>query len=604
MSEIYSVTEFTINHLIEKIDSGELGLPELQRPFIWSDSKVRDLFDSMMRGYPIGYLMLWESPALDKKKYIGIEAHANGEPRDVIIDGQQRLTSLYAVMKGKKVINSKYEEKSIIISYNPLINKFEVGDQAKKRDPEWIYNISELYMSGDSYSFTSQFFERLEEGRAKKGEEITPEERKTIPNNISAVLNLKDRKLSVFDIKSSAEEEDVSEIFVRVNSGGIALKQNDFILTLLSLYWDEGRRQIEQFCKDSTVPPKSGVTSFNYITDILPQDIVRVFIAYAFDRARLKYGYKLLRGADFEKKGAVDEGLREDRFDKLKSKLPDILSVNNWHEFLKAIMNAGYMSKDMILSGNTIFFSYALYLIAKDRFNARPNENLHLISLWFYFTSLVSMYSGSFESVFENQLNAIKDLHSVAEFKQFILSRVNTVLTNDYFKITLVGSDGLAKSGSGNNAWFAYVAALNILNRRILFSKTNLLVSKLFEVGTDGKRKSLEKHHLFPKAYLAANDYSDTKINQMANYAYIDWKDNMDILDDAPSVYYPIICQGRSQEEILQMEQENALPHGWENMSYEEFLEERRKLMAEVIQKGFEVLKKNVESLSDSTANA
>ena len=548
--------------------------------------------------------MLWESPALDKKKYIGVEAHANGEPRDVIIDGQQRLTSLYAVMKGKKVINSKYEEKSIIISYNPLINKFEVGDQAKKRDPEWIYNISELYMSGDSYSFTSQFFERLEEGRAKKGEEITPEERKTIPNNISAVLNLKDRKLSVFDIKSSAEEEDVSEIFVRVNSGGIALKQNDFILTLLSLYWDEGRRQIEQFCKDSTVPPKSGVTSFNYITDILPQDIVRVFIAYAFDRARLKYGYKLLRGADFEKKGAVDEGLREDRFDKLKSKLPDILSVNNWHEFLKAIMNAGYMSKDMILSGNTIFFSYALYLIAKDRFNAKPNENLHLISLWFYFTSLVSMYSGSFESVFENQLNAIKDLHSVAEFKQFILSRVNTVLTNDYFKITLVGSDGLAKSGSGNNAWFAYVAALNILNRRILFSKTNLLVSKLFEVGTDGKRKSLEKHHLFPKAYLAANDYSDTKINQMANYAYIDWKDNMDILDDAPSVYYPIICQGQSQEEILQMEQENALPHGWENMSYEEFLEERRKLMAEVIQKGFEVLKKNVESLSDSTANA
>ena len=241
MAELYSITEFTINHLIEKIDSGELGLPELQRPFIWRDSKVRDLFDSMMRGYPIGYLMLWESPALDKKKYIGVEAHANGEPRDVIIDGQQRLTSLYAVMKGKKVINSKYEEKSIIISYNPFTNTFDVGNSAKKGDPEWIYNISDLYVSGDSYTFTTQFLERLHESRSKKGEEITPEERKTIPQNISAVLNLKDRKLSVFDIKSSAEEEDVSEIFVRVNSGGVALKQNDFILTLLSLYWDEGR---------------------------------------------------------------------------------------------------------------------------------------------------------------------------------------------------------------------------------------------------------------------------------------------------------------------------------------------------------------------------
>ena len=597
MSEIYSVTEFTINHLIEKIDSGELGLPELQRPFIWSDSKVRDLFDSMMRGYPIGYLMLWESPVMDKKKYIGIDAHTNGEPRDVIIDGQQRLTSLYAVMKGKKVINSKYEEKSIVISYNPIINKFEVGDQAKKRDAEWIYNISDLYTSGNSYSFTSQFFERLKDSRTKKGEEITPEEQSTIPNNISAVLNLKDRKLSVFDIKSSAEEEDVSEIFVRVNSGGIALKQNDFILTLLSLYWDEGRRQIEQFCKDSTMPPKSGVTSYNHITDILPQDIVRVFIAYGFYRARLKYGYKLLRGADFDKKGAVDEGLREQRFDRLKLKLPDILNVNNWHEFLKTIMNAGYLSKDMILSGNTIFFSYALYLIAKDRFNAKANDNLHLISPWFYFTSLVSMYSGSFESEFENQLNAIRELHTIEEFKEFILSRVNDKLTNDYFNITLVGSDGLAKSGSGNNAWFAYVAALNILNRRILFSKSNLLVSKLFEIGTDGKRKSLEKHHLFPKAYLVKNGYSDTKINQMANYAYIDWKDNMDILDDAPSIYYPIICQGRSLSDIMQMEQENALPHGWENMTYEKFLEERRKLMAAIIHKGFEVLKKNVEAI-------
>ena len=601
MAELYSITEFTINHLIEKIDSGELGLPELQRPFIWSDSKVRDLFDSMMRGYPIGYLMLWESPALDKKKYIGVDAHAhaNGEPRDVIIDGQQRLTSLYAVMKGKKVINSKYEEKSIIISYNPFTNSFDVGNSAKKGDPEWIYNISDLYVSGDSYTFTTQFLERLHESRSKKGEEITPEERKAIPQNISAVLNLKDRKLSVFDIKSSAEEEDVSEIFVRVNSGGVALKQNDFILTLLSLYWDDGRRQIEQFCKESTIPPKSGVTSYNHITDILPQDIVRVFIAYAFDRARLKYGYKLLRGSDFDKKGAVDEDLREQRFDQLKTKLPDVLNVNNWHEFLKAIMNAGYLSKDMILSGNTIFYSYALYLIAKDRFNVKPNDNLHLISLWFYFTSLVSLYSGSFESEFENQLNAIRELHNIDEFKAFILSRVNDKLTNDYFNITLVGSEGLAKSGSGNNAWFAYVAALNILNRRILFSKSNLLVSKLFEIGTDGKRKSLEKHHLFPKAYLSANGYSDTRINQMANYAYIDWKDNMDILDDAPSIYYPIVCQGRSQEEILRMEQENALPHGWENITYEKFLEERRKLMAKIIKEGYEELKKNVESLSE-----
>ena len=595
MEQIFSNTTLTVNQLIEKIDTGELGLPELQRPFIWKDSKVRDLFDSLMRGYPIGYLMLWECPSLEKKKSIGVDLHSYDSPKEVIIDGQQRLTSLYAVMKGKKVINSKFDEKSIIISYNPLQDKFEVGYQATKKDPEWIYNISDVYTTSSSFKFINSFIKRLSEYRECKGEVLTEAEQDTISENINAIVNLKNHTLPVFDIKANAEEEDVSEIFVRVNSGGVSLKQNDFILTLLSLYWDEGRKEIEEFSKESTFPTKGKTTSYNQITTVAAQDLIRVVMAYAFDRARLKYGYKLLRGADFDKRGAVDEELRIQRFDTLKEKLPDVLDVHSWHEFLKAIMNAGYLSGDLILSGNAIFYSYASYLIAKHRFHASYNENMHLTSLWFFYASLVSLYTGSFESTVESHLNSIKDLSTLKEYKDFILSRVNERLTNDYFDITLVGSEGLAVSGKGNNAWNAYVAALNIMDAKILFSKSNLLVSKLFEPGTDGNRKSLEKHHLFPKAHMKAQGYTDAKINQMANYAFIDWKDNMDILDDAPSVYYPIVCEGRSDEEILRMEEENALPHGWENMPYEDFLVERRKLMAAKIKQAFDLLKKNVE---------
>lgn len=595
MEQIFSNTTLTVNQLIEKIDTGELGLPELQRPFIWKVSKVRDLFDSLMRGYPIGYLMLWECPSLEKKKSIGVDLHSYDSPKEVIIDGQQRLTSLYAVMKGKKVINSKFDEKSIIISYNPLQDKFEVGYQATKKDPEWIYNISDVYTTSSSFKFINSFIKRLSEYRECKGGVLTEAEQDTISENINAIVNLKNHTLPVFDIKANAEEEDVSEIFVRVNSGGVSLKQNDFILTLLSLYWDEGRKEIEEFSKESTFPTKGKTTSYNQITTVAAQDLIRVVMAYAFDRARLKYGYKLLRGADFDKRGAVDGELRIQRFDTLKDKLPDVLDVHSWHEFLKAIMNAGYLSRDLILSGNAIFYSYAFYLIAKHRFHASYNENMHLTSLWFFYASLVSLYTGSFESTVESHLNSIKDLSTLKEYKDFILSRVNERLTNDYFDITLVGSEGLAVSGKGNNAWNAYVAALNIMDAKILFSKSNLLVSKLFEPGTDGNRKSLEKHHLFPKAHMKAQGYTDAKINQMANYAFIDWKDNMDILDDAPSVYYPIVCEGRSDEEILRMEEENALPHGWENMPYEDFLVERRKLMAAKIKQAFDLLKKNVE---------
>lgn len=595
MQEIFINTPLTVNQLIEKIDTGELGLPELQRPFIWKDSKVRDLFDSMMRGYPIGYLMLWECPTLDKKKSIGTDAHSYDSPKEVIIDGQQRLTSLYAVMKEKKIINSKFDEKAIVISYSPLQNKFEVGYSATEKDPEWIYNISEVFTTSNITKLIINFTKRLDEYRASKGKELTDEEQDTISENINALSNLKQHTLPVFDIKANAEEEDVSEIFVRVNSGGVPLKQNDFILTLLSLYWDEGRREIEQFSKDSTCPTRGQTTSYNQITAVSAQEVIRVVMAYAFDRARLKYGYKLLRGADFDRRGSVDDELRTQRFDILKAKLPDVLDVHSWHEFLKAIMNAGYLSGDLILSNNAIFYSYAFYLIAKHRFLASYNENMHLTSLWFFYASLISLYTGSFESTVEGHLNSIKDLSTLDEYKQFILSRVNERLTNDYFNITLVGSEGLAVSGRGNNAWNAYVASLNIMDAKILFSKSNLLVSKLFEPGTDGNRKSLEKHHLFPKAYLKSKGYADSKINQMANYAFIDWKDNMEILDDAPSVYYQIVCEGKSEDEILRMEDENALPHGWEYMAYEVFLEERRKLMAKKIKAAFEQLKKNVE---------
>ena len=216
--------------------------------------------------------------------------------------------------------------------------------------------------------------------------------------------------------------------------------------------------------------------------------------------------------------------------------------------------------------------------------------------MWFFHALLSSLYTGgSSETIAENHLNALKTFSSLEEYRRFVLDRVTERLTDDFFAVTLPGSEGLAKSGSGNNAWYAYVASLNILGTKILFSRSSLPVSHLFMPGSDGTRKSLEKHHLFPKAYLKAQGYTDTQINQMANYAYIDWTDNMNILDEAPAKYYPKVCEGMSTEDISRMEEENALPHGWESMSYDEFLMQRRKLMAAIIRQAFETLRSRAE---------
>ena len=593
MEAIFNTTEFTVSQLIEKIDTGELGLPELQRPFVWKNTKVRDLFDSMMSGYPVGYLMLWECPELSKTKSIGSDTKSYDDPKEVIIDGQQRLTSLYAVMKGKTVIDSNFSERNIIISFCPLQNKFEVGTAAIKNNPEWIYNISELFTSPTASKYIKKFMKSLEEYRIQKGDELSESEQDAIEQSIEFVFSLKNYKFPVFMIKANADEEAVSQVFVRINSGGTPLKQNDFILTLLSVHWDEGRRKIERFCKESTVYTSGISTSFNSIgIEISPQDIIRTVMAYGFNRARLMYGYKLLRGADLDNRGVISKELMERNFSLLKEKLPDVISPNNWHEFLKSVMRAGYLYSGIISSDNAVYYSYAMYLIAKYRLNVSHDMNDALSSLWIFHALLSSLYTGgSSETTAENHLNALKSFSVPEEYRTFILERVEERMTDDFFSVTLPGSDGLAKSGSGNNAWYAYVASLNILGTKILFSRSSLPVSTLFMPGSDGTRKSLEKHHLFPKAYLKSQGYSDTQINQMANYAFIDWNDNMKILDEAPSVYYPVVCKGMTSEEILQMESENALPHGWENMHYDEFLLQRRRLMAAIIKKAFYVLK-------------
>ena len=234
---LYNRIDYKLDNLLMDIESGKLGLPDLQRPFVWSNIKVRELFDSMLLGYPVGYLMLWDSPDdSGKTKQIGTDGHVFTESKQLIIDGQQRLTSLYAVMYGKKVIDERFNEKIIPIAFNPMERRFEVSTAPLRKSAEWIGDISELFVEKKTLTYTNKFINNLRDSYQKNGKDFTDEDEETVANSIQDLLALKNYMIPTLAITAQATEEDVAEIFKRVNSGGAKLNENDFILTLISVH--------------------------------------------------------------------------------------------------------------------------------------------------------------------------------------------------------------------------------------------------------------------------------------------------------------------------------------------------------------------------------
>lgn len=585
---LYNEVSYKMEHLLLEIQSGRLGLPHIQRPFVWKNSKVRDLFDSMLRGYPIGYFLLWESSGNGTSKQIGNNSHSHGVPSSLIIDGQQRLTSLYAVIKGVSIIDKNFKERKIKIAFHPIERRFEVSTAPIARSPEWISDISDVFKNANrAWAYQNDFIKRLEEARTRNEKELSDEEREIITSNIQSLFNLKDYNIPALSINANSDEDAVAEIFVRVNSGGTNLTETDFILTLLSVVDDSLRARIEKFCIDATKPSTRG-TSYNQLFTPQPQHIIRIAMSFGFKRARLKYAYMLLRGKDFETE-EFSETLQEENFVILSGVLDKVLDLNNWHEFINCVLSAGYISKELILAENNLVYTYMMFLIGKYEYNIRNKHVLRkYISRWYYMVAVTAYYSTSTETKVQADLNDLKLIDGEEGFYKFIDERIAGVFTNDYFSITL--PKNMETSSPNSPAWKAYCAAHVLLDIKALFS--NVLIKNLFGPGASGSRNAVEKHHLFPKSYLTDIGFTtDRERNQITNFEYIEWSDNLDISDDAPSVYWPKKVLNLSEDELNQIELCHALPRGWESMEYPDFLIKRRILMAEIIRKGFDRLK-------------
>ena len=579
---LFKEVHYSLGGLINDIGLGRIGLPDIQRPFVWSNAKVRDLFDSMYRGYPVGYFLFWQTGAEGSDVKVIGDTNKQKVPSLLIVDGQQRLTSLYAVIRREAVLRENFEREHIRIAFRPQSGTFAVPDATTERDPEYIVDISEVFAQSTSKCIR-EYLKRLKAARNVSDDEV-----ELVEPAIERLASLTNFPFIALELSQQCSEEQVADVFVRINSEGKKLNQSDFILTLMSVFWDEGRTELETFCRAARQPGPVGQPSpFNAIFQPDPDHLLRVDVGVAFRRARLEHVYSLLRGKDLTT-GASTTQNRSNQFDKLRNAQSSVLNLTYWADFLNIVRAAGYRNAKHISSVNALVFAYQLYLLGRTEYAVDGFKLKSAIARWLFMSLLTGRFTSSPESRMEQDLAELRELKTSDQFLARLAEVETATLTDDYWMKTLPME--LATSAGRSPALFGFYAAQTLLGAKALFS--NRSVADLLDPPAQGQKKALERHHLFPRQYLKNKLKIDSvrDINQIANYALVEWDDNIAISDDQPSVYWPKYAKRFDDEELLKMCNWHALPDEWWIMSYGEFLTARRPLIAGVIRAGYKKL--------------
>lgn len=594
---LFTTTNYPINALIEDIDLGKIGLPELQRPFVWPNVNVRNLFDSLYRGFPAGFLLFWETGANVGLKGIGGK-NEKAVPKLAIVDGQQRLTSLYAVIKGAEVLRANFKREPIRIAFNPLSERFDVADAAIAKDRSYIVDISVLWKPGANiFQIANAYVNSLAAVR-----EMTPDDIANAQNAISQLKSIIDYQFVALTLPPSIGAETIAEVFVRINGQGKKLNQSDFIMTLMSVFWDDGRAELEKFSMLAAKPGDGQASPFNHFLKPAPDQLLRATVGLSLKRARLENVYSALRGRD-AKTGLDNAEKRDEQFSRMKEGQKSTLNLGNWHHFLSALTLAGYRGEKMISSETAIIYSYVLYLIGIRDYGIDKSKMRQAIAEFFFMTALTGRYTNSPETRFESDLSLVRELPDGASFLAKLGEISTTALTGDYWTITLPTQ--LATSASRSPSLFAYHAALLRLDAPVLYSPMKL--TEMVDPAVKGSRSAVEQHHLFPRGYLESVGVTDFKqINQIANFAPVEWPVNLKIDKKAPADYVPPLDAALAADQRERLYFLHALPPLWWTLPYDQFLEQRRALMAKVIHEAWKRLRGDApeqQTISTSVAD-
>ncbi len=587
----YSVSDHPVGTILSWVNSGEVAIPEIQRPFVWSSTDVRDLMDSLYKGYPIGYLIIWRNP--DVKLKDGTTSIG----KKILIDGQQRVISFMAAVLGQYITNKNYEKVKITIAFNPLKETaFEVLNPAIKKDKSWIPDISQI-LSGDIDILD------LIETYCSQNENTN---RNSIFKKIEALKNIVHKPVGLIELAHNLDIETVTEIFIRINAKGVVLSQADFAMSKIAANESYGgstlRKCIDYFCHLAVAPDfyahivevDRDFTSTTYFqkiswlrneTDDLYDpsyhDLLRVAFISEFERGRLSDLVSLLSGRDFETRTYKEE-IAEQSFAALENGILSVINETNFKNFLMIIKSAGFIDPKLIRSKNALNFAYVVYLKLKS-LGVYSADIESYVRRWFVLSILTKRYSGSPESQFDFDIRNIAS----RKFQDYLENVEQAVLSDAFWNVGLV--QNLETSVASSPNFNVFLAAQVKTNDKGFLSKDILIKDLITHKG--------DIHHIFPKEYLKKYGLKRGKYNQIANYVYMQSGINVKIGKKAPDIYFAELkeqCHGgelkyggiqdsHTLRENLKM---NCIPETIFSMNiecYDDFLKQRRDLMAQKI---------------------
>lgn len=600
--EKYSINNEKVNILLGWVQSGIVAIPEIQRPFVWKKSQVRDLIDSLYNGYPVGYIITWQNPSVRLKD--GTSSHG----KQILIDGQQRITALRAAIKGLPVINDKYKEEKIAISFNPYTEEFKVQDSSTRRGSEWIADISEV-MGED---FSSRRF--IAEYDDKNNIEIDGEKKKRfndadldlIDRNLTNLRQIRNKEIGNIVLSSELPIDIVNDIFIRINQKGTKLSSADFVMSKIAVYErDKGdeygmnlRKFLDYFCNLAVEPMQykeieKNDTKFvstkyyqhiawlkNETSDLYDpdySDILQTVLSLQFDRSNLGDLVLLLSGRDFGQRIDFKE-IADDSFAKLEDGIFKYTREYNFKHFIEDILkSSGYSDKSILTAKSVINYIYGIYLRLRD-INDISTLTLSKLRRLFVISLLKSRLTGSSLAFSED----FKRIKQPGDLIRIVDTLEMQELTDIYWTSTL--PDEFDKTNTSNQFWNVFVAAQRKLNYHG-FLTPQLKV---------GDMTTPNIHHIFPKSYLIAHNKDKDEYNKIANFVYLRDDINKKLDDDAPRVYFEKIMkfdgvfnnEVSDRDTLVQNLKENAVPLEviqYDVSNYADFLEKRRVEMTKLI---------------------